>query len=405
MRQRRDAILAWLATLACLAAGPGAAPPAQAAYDLAGEMRAVVESYDDPASGEAAVPFYSYLRLDLRETGEGADDRYVLYGRIATDLADQISPASRLYYAYWERRGVWKGADLRVGRQLVNTVAGSPVLDGALLKAQLGGFTTRLFGGRQVAFDEAQAEALTWGAAVSRPFGSADLSLSYLQKWEEGDLLREFVGGSASLPVFWHGTAYGEFQYDLLSQVWGWYLAGLRVAPTDRLTLRAEYLGTTPVFDSTDIYSVFAVEDYQEASLKADFRLTREWVLFGGYTREFYEEFADNDVLEAGVELRRPSALHGYLAAVVRTGDEELTGVKASVGGNIGWGISADAGVEVDVYTRTGADDEDTSASRYWVEGRKGLASDVTLSGRLERIESVVYDYYNRGRLSLAYRF
>ncbi len=376
-----------------------------APFDLKGETTSILESWDDPAGGKAAMPFYQYLRLDLTETG-GGGQRIALYGRLSADIEDRVDADSRLYYAYYEKKGIFEGADLRVGRQWVATVAGSPVIDGALLKTPLWGHRLSVFGGGAVSFDDETPDAVTWGAQLAREGAKFDASLSYMQKWEGGDLAREYLGGEVSLPIPGDGRAYGEFQYDLISGVFGWWLAGARFSPAERLSMRAEYLGSTPVFDSTSIFSVFAVDDYQEASIKGDYRLDGGWSIFGGYTREIYREGDDADVVEAGAELKRPQELHGYLAGVWRSGEEDLSGIKASVGAPVGYGITADVGVEFDVYTRLGdEEDSDTSAQRYWVEGSRPFGADLTLAGKLERVESVVYDYYNRGRLSLAYRF
>jgi len=385
----------------------GLAPPGIAGDPvLKGEATSVLESYDDPATGEGALPFYQYLRLDISEAG-GGGQRFLCYGRLAVDLADQLDLDSRLYAFWYEKRGVFPGTDLRVGRQWVTMVAGSPLIDGLLVRSAFWGLKASAFAGGWVSFDDEAPDAWTWGVQVARDFTpSAEASLSYLQKRVGADLAREYVGGQASLGIPLSGRAFGEFQYDLISKVLDYWLVGARIAPGGRLAVRAEYLGTTPVFDATDIYSVFAVDQYREASLKADYRLGGGWSLFAGYTREFYKDFEDADVAEAGVELRRAKALHGYLSGVFRDGDEDLSGVKAAVGAPVFWEIDAEVGAEVNVYTRTGdPEGKDVSAKRYWVEARRDLGKDFTLAGKAERIESVVYDYYNRGRLSLTYRF
>lgn len=385
----------------------GGAPPAQAAdYTLRGETTSVLESYDDPASGEAALPFHQSLRLDISQPGE-TGDRFTLYGRLADDLEGQLDTDGRLYYAFYEKRGIAKGTDLRVGRQWVNTVAGSPVIDGALVKTGFWGLTAAAFAGGWVNHDDSSPDGWTWGAQLGREFSpSAEASFSYLQRWTHGDLARELLGGEANLGIPLSGKAYGEFQYDLISKVLAYWMVGARVAPAARLTLRAEFLGTTPVFDSNDIFSVFAVDEYREASLKGDYRLDGGWSIFGGYTRELYKEIDDADVAELGIELRRAKALRGYLSGVLRTGDEDLSGVKAAVGGPVGWGIDGEVGAEYDVYSRTDdPEGTDVSAKRYWVQARRDLGAAWTLAGKAERIESVRYDYYNRGRLSLTYRF
>ena len=381
---------------------------AHSEWSLRGDTTAVLESYENPVDGDAALPFYQYLRLDLKE-GRGDEARRIrVYGRLALDFADEVDPDSRLYYAYYEEKNFWKGADLRVGRQWVNTVAGSPIFDGLRLDTGKEGlFDVSLFGGGYVTVEDDSGDDYLWGLSLKDDlWARTDVTASYLQKWVEGDLATEIFGFSGRTKVSQRGSAYGEFQYDMISRIMAYYLAGVRLVPGDRWTFKGEYLGTSPVFDSTDIYSVFAVDEYREATFSADYRVNRSWTLFGSYSREFYESFDDADVVEAGCELKKPGGYGGYVAGVYRTGEEELKGVKVDYRMPAPYEISLDVGAEFNVYNRIDdEEDDDTSAKRYWVEGRKELGKDLTLRAKFERVESIVYDYYNRGRISLRYGF
>ena len=133
--------------------------------------------------------------------------------------------------------------------------------------------------------------------------------------------------------------------------------AGVRLVPGDKVTLKTEYFGYTPVFDSTSIYSVFAVDEYQEVSVSADYRLGRMWTLFGSYTREMYESFDDANVIEAGAELRRKGGYGGYVAAVYRSGEEELKGLKAAYRMAAPYDVRLGVGAEYNVYSRIDDDD------------------------------------------------
>lgn len=374
---------------------------------VSGETRTVLESYDAP-SGNSAMPFYQYfrLRIDDGKTVDGWKMR--IYGRLGTDLSDEVDVDSRLYYAYFEKRGVLPKTDLRVGRQWVNTVAGSPIIDGIRLTTRhFGSITAEVFGGGYVTMTDDRSDDYALGFSVSdRHWKGTDLGLSYLQKWVDGDLAREFLGMSADVKIAPRSSAYIEGQYDLLSQVFGYYLAGVRYVPRERWKLKAEYYGSTPVFDATDIYSVFAVDDFREMSLSADYQLDREWTLFGGYTQEFYRDMSDAHVYEAGCDFRKSGGISGYLSGVFRSGDEELKGIKGSIRTKIPYGISLNLGAEYNVYTRIETNNnDDTSAKRYWVQAGRKISDDLKLDVKLERIESIVYDYFNRGRVSLRYRF
>lgn len=384
--------------------------PAKAYSDwsLKGDTTTILESYESPVTEEAALPFYQYLRLDMKEGSGDELKRIRLYGRLATDLNDEVDVDSRLYYAYFQQRNVWDGVDMKIGRQWVNTVAGSPILDGFRLDTGKDGlFKIAVFGGGYVTMEDDQGDDFIWGFSIQDDlWKKTDVTASYLQKLISGDLATEIFGLSGRTRVSKRGSAYGEFQYDMISQVLSYYLAGVRLVPGDQWTFKGEFFGYTPVFDSTSIYSVFAVDEYKEASFSADYRLNRSWTLFGSYTREIYESLDDSNVVEAGCELRKPGGYGGYVSGVYRSGEEDLRGLKVDYRMPAPFDIRMDFGAEYNVYNRIDDDnDDDTSAKRYWVEGRKDLRDDLTLRAKLERVESIVYDYYNRGRISLRYRF
>lgn len=372
-----------------------------------GDTTTVLESYEDPVDGEAALPIYQYLRLDMRDgTGDGAK-AIRLYGRLAGDINDEVDAESRLYYAYFQQKDIWKETDLRVGRQWVSTVAGSPVIDGIRIDKDWDDLLILSFyGGANAAIEEGEDSDFVWGFSVKEDMWSgSELSASYMQKMDGGDLATEILGIAGRTRVAQRGSVYGEFQYDMISQIASYYLAGIRL-PGERWTIKSEYYGFTPVFDSTSIYSVFAADEYKELSVSADYRLDRSWTLFGSYAREMYTSFDDSNVVEAGCELRKKGGYGGYVSTIFRSGDEDLRGIKVDYRMPAPLDIRMDVGAEYNVYNRIDDDeDDDTSSKRYWIEGVKKLSDDFTLRAKLERVESIVYDYYNRGRFSLRYRF
>ncbi len=379
---------------------------ADSTFRVSGETRTVLESYDGP-TGNAALPVYQYILLRMNENTGNGSTKVRLYGRLAGDLNNEVDADSRLYYAYYEKKGFWGDTDIRLGRQWINTVAGSPILDGfQVSKRKAGSIKLSLFGGGFVTLEDDDSNDHVWGFSVGeRVLENTDLSLSYMQKRVGGDLAREYLGLSGVTRVARKGSAYAEAQYDMLSEIFGYYIAGVRLSPNSRWTVKAEYSGSNPVFDSTSIYSVFAVDEYRELALSADYRLDRNWTIFGNYRKEFYTSFEDADVIEAGFDLIRPTGGGGYLVAVLRNGDEDLRGIKGNVRVSKFHGIRLDLGAEIDVYNRTDDDLDDTTAKRFWAEGERKIGEDLSLGVKVERLESIRYDYYNRGRVSLRYRF
>ena len=379
---------------------------ADSAYRVSGETRTVLESYDGP-TGNAALPVYQYILLRMNKGTGNNSEKVRLYGRLAGDINGEVDADSRIYYAYYEKKGFWRDTDIRLGRQWINSVAGSPILDGfQVSKRKAGSIKFSLFGGGFVTLEDDDSNDYVWGFSVGEQvLENTDLSLSYMQKRAGGDLAREYLGLSGVTRVARKGSAYAEAQYDMLSEIFGYYLAGVRLSPNRRWTVKAEYSGSNPVFDSISIYSVFSVDEYRELSLSADYRLDRNWTIFSNYRKEYYTSFEDADVIEAGFDLFRPAGVGGYLVAVLRNGDEDLSGIKGNVRISKFHGIRLDLGAEIDVYNRTDDDLDDTTAKRFWAAGERKIAEDLDLSVKVERVESMRYDYYNRGRVSLRYVF
>jgi hypothetical protein len=167
------------------------------------------------------------------------------------------------------------------------------------------------------------------------------------------------------------------------------------------LTAEAEFFRSIPTFDATSIYSVFAVNRYQEVSLRADYELNQRWSVDGAYRNESYGDDGAANVGELGVRWRRGDRSSVRAAAILRNGD----------GGNQrGFELSGDtvvakrytlaAGYQGDVYKRdlmTGYE----SANRFWLGGEARLRKDFSVSARLEENFSENWDSDLRARLAL----
>ncbi|GAB4272024.1 MAG: hypothetical protein Kow0092_27000 [Deferrisomatales bacterium] len=383
-------------------------PRPAAAVRVSGHSGTVVEWFDEP-QGDLALPVYEYLRLDLRDLGRDGVD-FAAYGRLSGDPTGETEAESRLYYAYVEKKDLFGRLDARFGRQFVTTVAGASVLDGIDLKLEdLGPLAVRAFGGGDVAYDEDyEAGDLLWGLEVSgRAAGSLDWEASYLQKWDDGELARELVGLGGNWGAGDALDLYGELQFNYLADAVSYFLGGLTYHPSLRWSVRGEYLYSLPVFDSTSIYSVFAVEEYRELLGEVVYRLRPGLRVFGRYTHEFYAEFADADVYEVGVEQVRTGRFSGYLVGTFRDdeGGQDLRGVKARAAFRFTPRLQLGAGAHVDVLERDLADDDDTTSGRYWADATAYLTRTVDLQVKVERVESGLYDFYYRGRVRLDVRF
>ncbi|PLX90345.1 MAG: hypothetical protein C0614_00725 [Desulfuromonas sp.] len=386
--------------------------PVQAAT-LSGRASTVAEWFDT-AEEETALPFYQYLQFSLMDMG-GKGYNFKAYGRLADDLQDEVDIDSRLYYAYVEKKDLLGRLDLRLGRQFITTTAGASLMDGLRFDYRfLDNYSAKLYGGGDVTyyenytFDANGVFGVELGGLVyDEVFG---FNLSYLQKWREGVLGQELAGLDLSYDIDGKLWAYGEFQYDVLSERMSYALTGAKYRFDNSLSLRLEYLYSLPVFVSTSIYSVFAVDEYEELLAETVFKISPSFQSYFRYVHEMYVDFEDADVFEAGIEKLRTGRVYGYVSGIYRLDEDgqDLGGVKAYMNYKCGSGFSAGMGANVDVLERSIAyfdsddsEQDETTSTRLWVDAKMELTKSVNLEAKYEYIESDLYDYYNRGRVRL----
>jgi len=384
--------------------------PAQAAT-VTGRASTVLEWYDDPEE-DTALPVYQYLQLNVRDLAPGY--HFKLYGRLGDDLNDEVSDAkSELYYAYIEKKDLVKGLDFRLGRQFIATTAGASLMDGlALDYSFLENYKLKLFGGGDVTYYEGyNVKDVIAGVELGGTFfdDSLDMAASYLQKWDGGLLAQELVGFDASLDLDGKLWLYNESQWDILSERLSYELVGAKYRFDAPFTLRAEYLYSLPVFSSTSIYSVFAVEEYEEILAEATWMVQPGVQTFLRVTRELYDEFDDASVVELGVEKLATGQFSGYLTGTFRRDDDgqNLNGIKVYGAYRFLSQLQAGLGVNVDSLEReieyfdTDSDSDETTQKRFWADVLWKVTDKVNVEGKVERVESDLWDYYNRGRVRL----
>jgi len=372
---------------------------------LSGKAGTVLEWFDD-AQEDTANPVYQYLQLNVRDIDDGGL-LFRGYGRLADDLANEVDTDSRLYYAYLEKKGIFDKLDFRLGRQFISTTAGASIMDGLQLKYRgAGPFDLEIFGGGDVAYYEGyNAEDLIAGAEVSGHFlKGLDLGLSYLQKWEDSQLSHELIGFDFDYRQDDLFSVYSETQYSWLTAEVTYFLVGAKYFESSVWSVRAEYLYSLPVFSSTSIYSVFAVNEYEEIMAEADFKISEGLRAFGRYTREFYEEWDDQNVFEAGLEKLRTERFSGYLSGLVRDagGSQDMIGLKAHAAYLFTSSVEAGVGAHLDVVERRLEDQDDESTNtRLWADLTVFINKKVNVQAKVERVDSDLWDYYNRGRIRL----
>ncbi|SDZ77107.1 hypothetical protein SAMN05660420_00225 [Desulfuromusa kysingii] len=385
------------------------------AASLSGRSSTALEWYDT-ANEETATPAYQYLQLNVKDLLDSGYN-FKFYGRLADDLSNEDDIDSRLYYAYLEKKDFFNNLDFRLGRQFISTTAGASMMDGLALKYSLtDAYNIRLFAGGDVKYyDGYNIKDVVDGIEFNGKFAnnSIDLGISYLQKWDQGLIAKELLGFNIDYDLNDNLWLYNELQFDIISERLSYALLGGKYR-FNKFTLRTEYLYSLPVFSTTSIYSVFAVEEYEELMAELTYKFSRDIQFFGRITHEMYEEFSDADVIEIGVEKLRTSGFYGYLTGTFRNDDDgqDLYGFKAYANYQFCTKFRGGLGANIDVLERDIAyfntddsDQNETTSTRIWVDGKYDLSATMNLTAKYEYIESDLWDYYNRGILRLNIKF
>ena len=310
----------------------GAVCQVSAATRISGRLSTEFEWFDN-ADENTATPIYQYVLFNADDI---ADSGWTFrgYGRLADDLSDEVDVDSEFYYAYLEKRNLLNNLDLKLGRQFIVTSAGASMMDGLYLNYNnLGPVDIAFFGGGDVKFDDnySSGDWIVGGEVASdRLVKNLNASFSYLQKWEDDELGYELFGLDLDYNLPNLMRFYSETQYSYLTAEVTYFTLGAKYYRSPKWSLRTEYLYSLPVFSSTSIYSVFAVDQYQEALLEVNYLIRRGLNAFGRYTHEFYESVNDADVFEAGIEMLRTAKLSGYLIGTYRKDDDgqDIKGIK-----------------------------------------------------------------------------
>jgi len=261
-----------------------------------------------------------YLRLDVTKLDKEGKIALHGYGRViyqaSTSIEDRPELADdtfgRMYYFFLDYRDAVKDhLDLRAGRTYVNAAAISGTIDGLYLDVRkLGPVGVTLFGGRNVIFDNKTeigygGDAITGMSVYFDTVKNTRVEASYGRKYTDTDLARENVGLDFSTTPHDKVNIYGRVQYDIIAEEFGELLVGAKLAPLKALILRGEYFQSHPTFDMDSFYSFFAVNDYKEMSIAAEYQVTAEYGVSGRYAREDFGGGATANVYEVGV-LARP---------------------------------------------------------------------------------------------------
>lgn len=366
-------------------------------------------------NSERQVELAEYLRVDISKIDKAGNFSIHGYGRGSQDFSNGEGLNGRLYYLYADYRDLLsKSLDVRLGRQFVNLSAGTALVDGALLDIKnIGPVGFTVFGGRDVVFGlngelGHEGNYVLGMAANLVGFRKTDLDVSWFRKWDSGDVSRDLLGATFKQYLFDNVKVYSNARFDLTSEVFNEVLAGVKFFPTPNLVFTGEWYQSYPTFDTVSIFSVFAVNRYQEGVFRVDYNVNDKLAVNAGYSRQDYGDDGTADVAEVGVTLRPFDTL------AVSLNYDHREGINGSLDGGMfdaTWDATKElqlaAGLTVDSYNRDSfmSTTGEQIAQKYWVGGRYKLARNMSASLRLEEDVNPTYDHNLQGRFIFNYDF
>jgi hypothetical protein len=360
------------------------------------------------------VDLAEYLRLSITKVDEAGKLSFYGYGRGVQDLNNGTGANGRLYYLYGQYTDLFDKLDIKIGREYANLSAGSVIIDGAQVDLKnIGPVGFTVFGGRNVIFGESgelsKAGDYALGmSAYLTGFRNTFLDVSWLRTWTQGDVGTDVLGASFNQYLLNMFRLYGNVRYDLTSEVFNEVLVGVKYFPLAHLVLTGEWYQSYPIFDTTSIYSVFAVNRFQNAVFRADYTINEKVAVRGGFTWESYENDGNAQVLEIGCTLRPLTGLSIDASYDYRTGyGGKINGGGLDVTYDYNKQVQLAAGFMIDAYKKNffPGPYSDEVAQKYWLGGRYQIAKNMNAQVRLEDDINENWDTNIQGRIIFNYDF
>ncbi len=351
------------------------------------------------------VEIGQYLSASITKIDDAGKFSIEGYGRMTQDVRNDEGFQGRVYYLYANYRDLFNMVDVRLGRQYVNYSAGSALIDGAKIDVKnIGPVALSVMGGRNITYNlynesTHEGDYAVGVSAYLYNMKDTDLEISWYHKLVKDDVAQDILGASFKQYLFNQLKLYGNTRYDLASEVFGELLAGVSYFPLDNLIFTAEWYQSYPMFDATSIYSVFAVNRYQEGVIKADYRINKMFSVNAGYTRQDYEEGA-SDVFEVGVGIRPLDTLRMNLNYDYISGyDGKRNGANVDVEYEALKDLKVAAGFQYNVDKYDALTGEVIGRS-YWGGAKYQLNKTMSMNARIENNVNSFYKEDWRGRVA-----
>lgn len=366
--------------------------------------------WGDDLLGESQAILAQYLRVSI--SPDDSKISFTGYGRLWDDFgngkireSDQVS--GRLYYLYLDIAPA-RDISLRLGRQYLNFSSGSSLMDGASVSLKkIGNIGITAAAGRDVKFSLDSERSRLGNYFIGADIHLVDvrntqLGVSYVRKYNDWDLSREEFGVNFRY-IYKYVSPYAQVRYDRLSKAVDEATVGVDLFPLSNLMIKGEFYHSFPTFDSTSIFSVFAVDKYREYLIRAEYSLNAPVTLFASYARQAYQDGdnADNYILgarffplkdltvSASVDYRH--GFGGNLWGFEVTGDYRVNNK-----------ILVSAGVQYDSYHRPDFEEDNYDfAQRYWLGAQYLLNKNMSLSARFEDNVNENFNHRPLGRVAL----
>lgn len=368
--------------------------------------------WGDDWNGDSQTTVAQYLRFSYQP--EGSRISLAGYGRIWYDFGNtQIRESDQflgsLYYLYLDVVP-FENTLLRLGRHYTNFSAGSSLLDGMTVSIQkLGpvplGITASAGLDITTGLDTQYERLGNYFVGVDLHLVDVkqlQLGVSYTLKYDEWDTARQELGAHFRF-IHRYFSPYAEARYDFISETIDEATVGIDLFPLSNLMLKGEFYHSYPTFDSTSIYSVFAVDKYQEYLVRAEYSLEAPVTLFASYAHQTYEDDDDGDNFIVGARFFPVKDLTLSISGDYRNG----------FGGNL-WGFEVtgdykvmdklllSAGAQYNYYKRPDIEEEDFhTAQRYWIGARYLAKKDLSFIARIEDNINVNFHHRPLGRIAL----
>lgn len=294
-----------------------------------------------PRQGEDLYSFlYEYVRVSMADIGDDSLSAYI-YTRVKKDVANDGKPDWRAFSGYLN----WSGpgdSSLRLGRQFLPNGLGFWQMDGVRAKFKsFKNISHSVYAGMSVA---------PWAIEDERD-GLAGLEIDLPEIWrlrggvnvfanfDSDNFERVIIGGHLdsydySLAGLRKIIMYSKVNFDALAVelVQGSVTINLNLA--ENLGIYTEYFHGKQLFPEESIFSVFAVDDKNEASVGLRYNIGESTLLGGRYGRSFSSSLPAN-TYEIGLHRSIPYGTSfgvTVLGAEKSDAENRLNGVSLNVG-------------------------------------------------------------------------